>query len=87
MCRIWNTHKDRIVIEGNIAKFSQNANLKAFLLSTGNKILVEASPYDKIWGIGIDENHPDACTPSHWHGKNHLGFALMAARDAIRAME
>ncbi|MBO7462860.1 MAG: DUF1768 domain-containing protein, partial [Bacteroidales bacterium] len=58
-----------------------------FLLSTGNKILVEASPYDKIWGIGIDENHPDAYTPSRWLGENHLGFALMSARDAIRAME
>ena len=84
---IWNAHKDRIVVEGNIAKFSQNADLKSFLLSTGNKILVEASPYDKIWGIGIDENHPDAYTPSRWLGENHLGFALMSARDAIRAME
>ena len=84
---IWNIHKDRIVIEGNIAKFSQNADLKEFLLSTANKILVEASPYDKIWGIGIDENHPDAYTPPRWQGENHLGFALMTARDVIRAWE
>ncbi len=84
---IWNAHKDRIVVEGNIAKFSQNEDLKAYLLSTGNKILVEASPYDKIWGIGIDEDHPDAINPARWPGENHLGFALMVARDMIRGME
>ena len=84
---VWNAHKDRIVIEGNIAKFSQNADLKAFLLSTGDKILVEASPYDKIWGIGIDEDNPDSINPSRWQGENHLGFALMAVRDVMRTWE
>lgn len=83
---VWNAHKDRIVVEGNVAKFSQNPDLKDFLLSTGDKILVEASPYDKIWGIGLDEDNPDAIRPARWLGENHLGFALMTVRDMIRAM-
>ena len=52
---LWDTHKYEIVVEGNKAKFSQNPDLKEFLLSTGDAIIVEASPYDKIWGIGMDK--------------------------------
>ena len=53
---IWDKNKFEIVVNGNIAKFSQNEDLKQFLLNTKDKILVEASPHDKIWGIGMDEN-------------------------------
>ena len=81
---VWNAHKDRIVIEGNIAKFSQNPELKDFLLSTGDKILVEASPLDTIWGIGLDEEDDRAIDPAQWLGENHLGFALMTVRDMLR---
>ena len=51
-----NEHRSSIVIAGNVAKFSQNKRLAEFLLSTKQKILVEASPVDKIWGIGLAEN-------------------------------
>jgi ribA/ribD-fused uncharacterized protein len=81
---VWNLHKDRIVVEGNYAKFSQNPALKNFLLSTGNKILVEASPYDKIWGIGLEESDDRVLDPAQWQGENHLGFALMTVRDMLR---
>jgi ribA/ribD-fused uncharacterized protein len=81
---IWNLHKDRIVIEGNYAKFSQNPALKDFLLSTGDKILVEASPLDKIWGIGLEESDDRVLDPAQWLGENHLGFALMTVRDMLR---
>lgn len=81
---IWNLHKDRIVVEGNYAKFSQNPALKNFLLSTGNKILVEASPLDKIWGIGLEESDDRVLDPAQWLGENHLGFALMTVRDMLR---
>ncbi|MBO7596082.1 MAG: NADAR family protein [Bacteroidales bacterium] len=81
---VWNLHKDRIVIEGNYAKFSQNPALKNFLLSTGNKILAEASPYDKIWGIGLEESDDRVLDPAQWQGENHLGFALMKVRDMLR---
>lgn len=50
---LWNEHKYQIVVEGNLAKFSQNKELGNFLAQTGSRILVEASPYDKIWGIGM----------------------------------
>lgn len=78
--------KYEIVKSGNLAKFSQDENLKEFLLSTGDKIIVEASPYDSIWGIGMgvkDENIED---PTAWKGENLLGFALMEVRDLLNAM-
>lgn len=81
---VWDTHKKEIVIKGNLAKFGQNEALKAFLLSTQGKILVEASPYDTIWGIGMAENEPDIENPYAWRGENNLGFALMEVRDALR---
>ena len=60
---IWDKKKFEAVIKGNIAKFSQNEKLKEFLLNTQEKILVEASPYDKIWGIGMDENDKEIIRP------------------------
>ena len=60
---IWDKNKFEIVVKGNTAKFSQNEELKKFLLNTNDKILVEASPHDKIWGIGMDENHKETVIP------------------------
>lgn len=74
-----------IVTQGNIEKFTQNAALGAFLLGTGHQVLVEASPVDPIWGIGLAATDPAAQDPRAWRGLNLLGFALMAARDALRA--
>lgn len=80
----WDPIKESVVIHGNILKFNYNEVLKKKLLATGNKILVEASPYDKIWGIGIGEHHLDATNPNHWRGQNLLGKCLMDAREIIR---
>jgi ribA/ribD-fused uncharacterized protein len=80
----WKEHCFDIVVRGNVAKFSQNEKLRDFLLSTGNKILVEASPKDNVWGIGLDEESPDAVNPKRWPGTNLLGFALMEVRDKIK---
>ena len=80
---VWDAYKKDIVVRGNLAKFGQNEALKAFLLSTKGKILVEASPYDTIWGIGMSENEPDIENPHAWRGENNLGFALMEVRDAL----
>ncbi|MTH46620.1 NADAR family protein [Intestinirhabdus alba] len=79
----WRAHRFELVCEGNIYKFSQHPALKAFLLSTAPRVPVEASPVDKIWGIGLAKHHPDAGTPSRWRGENLLGFALMAVRDRL----
>ena len=81
---VWNQEACSLVIAGNVAKFSQNPELESFLLNTGNMILVEASPYDKIWGIGMSKDDPDVRNPHCWKGTNWLGFCLMAARDCIR---
>lgn len=81
----WNAHKFDIVVQGSYLKFSQDEALKEFLLSTGNRVLVEASPVDRIWGIGLEENKPEANNPFQWRGENRLGFALMVARERLRA--
>lgn len=76
----WREHRFEIVTTGNVAKFSQNEKLKTFLLNTGNRVLVEASPRDRIWGIGMGKSNPDVQNPAKWRGLNLLGFALMEAR-------
>ena len=82
--KIWNEIKYSIVINGNYNKFMQNENLKTFLLSTQDKILVEASPYDNVWGIQMSEDDEDINNPELWRGENLLGFALMEVRNEIR---
>lgn len=84
---VWNQNKIQIVSKGNMEKFLQNDALRHFLLSTGNKVLVEASPTDRIWGIGLGKNNPDALDPTKWRGKNLLGFVLTNTRDAIALRE
>lgn len=79
----WNDAKFDIVVRGNKAKFSQNPNMLAFLLGTGNDTLAEASPYDKIWGIGLSEASADALDPATWKGQNLLGKALMKVRSEL----
>ena len=81
----WVAHRFAIVVAGNYAKFSQNEALTAFLLSTGDKVLVEASPVDQIWGIGLARDGPHAAHPDKWNGLNLLGFALMEVRDMLRS--
>lgn len=82
----WNLHKYEFVLNANLAKFSQNRLLKEFLLSTDSKILVEASPYDCIWGIGLGATDENATNPAFWRGQNLLGIALMQVRDILKNM-
>lgn len=81
----WDRSKFDIVVDGNMLKFSQDAAMKEFLLNTGNRVLVEASPVDRIWGIGLAVDHEHAENPSHWRGENLLGFALMKVRNQLVA--
>ena len=79
----WQAHCYDIVVKGNMAKFTQSPHKGEILLSTGNKIIAEASPYDTIWGIGLAADDPRALRPGEWPGSNLLGFALMEVRDIL----
>jgi ribA/ribD-fused uncharacterized protein len=80
---IWETNRFDIVVKGNFEKFSQHADLATFLISTYKRVLVEASPVDHIWGIGLDQNNANAKNPYAWNGTNLLGYALMEVRDIL----
>jgi ribA/ribD-fused uncharacterized protein len=79
----WDKNCLAIVYEGNLAKFSQNEDLKAALLLTGDRIMVEASPLDNIWGIGLDENAEGIEDPSFWLGLNLLGQAITLVKGQL----
>ncbi len=77
---VWQHECFDIVVRGNLAKFSQNPEMGAFLKSTHHRIIVEASPVDRVWGIGMARDHEHIEDPNKWRGRNLLGFALMAVR-------
>lgn len=79
----WNEVALDVVTKGNFAKFSQNPQMKKWLLETQDKILVEASPYDKIWGVGLREDDPRILDRDQWEGTNWLGEALSNVRDML----
>jgi ribA/ribD-fused uncharacterized protein len=80
---IWERERFRIVVEGSVHKFASDAGLRAFLLGTGDRVLVEASPVDRVWGIGLAADDEAASDPQRWKGPNLLGFALMEARERL----
>lgn len=82
---VWKRNREAIVMAGNRAKFTQNPELREVLLSTKGTTLVEASPYDKIWGIGLGANDPRALDPAQWKGLNLLGQILTRLRDELAA--
>ena len=81
---LWDSKKQQIVFQGNFLKFSQDPAALKCLMATGNKILVEASPVDNIWGIGLDIRSPNCHNPAKWQGENLLGFILTAVRSQLR---
>lgn len=79
----WDSVKFEIVVTGCYNKFSQNDDLKKALIATGESVLVEASPYDRIWGIGLGPSDPRRLNPKNWSGQNLLGKALCEVREKI----
>ena len=77
---VWDRERVDIAITGNYAKFAQNPDMRRDLLSTGDRILAEASPFDNQWGIGLRADNPAALHPSTWRGKNLLGQVLQVVR-------
>jgi ribA/ribD-fused uncharacterized protein len=79
----WNEARYEIVKKGNHFKFEQNPEMKTFLGNTKNRVLVEASPVDPIWGIGLAKDSGKVNYPNQWRGLNLLGFALMEVREEL----
>jgi len=84
---VWDEHKYKIVFDGNVHKFTQNPGLFQYLKGTKGRYLIEANPYDSIWGIGISEECEGIDNPCLWKGQNLLGFVLMEVRDQLEEME
>ncbi|MFI8088775.1 NADAR family protein [Streptomyces sp. NPDC086080] len=82
---LWRRERFGIVVEGSVHKFAAHADLRRFLLNTGERVLVEASPVDRVWGTGLAADAEGAMDPRRWRGPNLLGFALMEARGRLRA--
>lgn len=78
--QIWVENRYKIVVIGNIHKFNQHTQFANYLINTNDRILVEASPLDKIWGIGLSKDAEQIDNPYFWNGQNLLGFALMEVR-------
>ena len=81
---VWKTARYEIVKAGNKAKFEQEPRLMRLLLSTGDTLLAEASPNDRIWGIGMDAQEAARTVPAEWCGQNLLGKILMELRTEFR---
>ncbi|MFD6079205.1 NADAR family protein [Streptomyces hydrogenans] len=82
---VWARERSAIVTAGSVHKFASDEGLRGFLLGTGGRVLVEASPLDRVWGIGLAAGDPGAHDPDRWRGLNLLGFALMEARERLRS--
>jgi ribA/ribD-fused uncharacterized protein len=83
---VWSDKRVEVMVDGLFEKFNQNPIPKEALLNTGDTIMVEASPVDRIWGIGLTEDDPRAIDQKQWRGQNLLGITLMKVRDAIRKL-
>ena len=84
---VWKGVCRGIVYAANLARFSQDAEMRRTLLATADKTIVEASPFDRIWGVGLSQDHPEATDPAQWRGTNWLGIALMQVRETLRAAD
>jgi ribA/ribD-fused uncharacterized protein len=81
----WNRLCRGVVYTASLAKFSQNETLGTLLRETGDRTIVEASPKDRIWGIGLGADDPRSLDESRWRGTNWLGIALMQVRQTLRS--
>lgn len=80
---VWKAHRLEVAVAGNIAKFSAHPELADYLAQTGHKVLADASPIDRVWGIGLAADDPSAKDPQLWPGLNIMGFSLMEARSQL----
>lgn len=81
----WEREREGIVLAGNRAKFTQDPALLEQLLATAGTTLVEASPFDRIWGVGLAASNPLIHDRRKWRGQNLLGQVLTRLRDELLA--
>lgn len=84
--KIWDANKYNIVLNACMLKFTQHTKHLVTLLDSGDRLFVEASPNDKIWGIGMREDDPGVDDPANWKGENLLGQAITETRTYIREL-
>lgn len=82
--KIWSKYREEAMYKAIYLKFSQYPELKKKLLDTGNKILVEGTPFDPIWGVMIKWDDDRILDEKNWKGQNLLGKVLMRVRDDLR---
>lgn len=85
--KIWSEKRYQVMLDVCLAKFSQNSDQRETLLNTGDRILVEGSPYDKIWGVGIHWAEESILDENNWKGQNLLGKVLMKVRDILKSQK
>lgn len=82
---VWNGRRQIIVFRGLMEKFGQNPELKAALLETGDALLAECEPKDRIWGIGMSIDDPRRLNPAEWDGQCLLGYTLIEVREQLKS--
>ncbi|CAG5125189.1 unnamed protein product [Candidula unifasciata] len=80
---VWNKAAETVVKIASKAKFDQNEEMRKQLFATYPKILAEASPRDRIWGIGLGASNPKTLNKANWRGQNKLGYILTEVRDEL----
>lgn len=85
--KLWSLRREYFMFQVNMMKYTQNPLLADELLATQNKVLVEASPYDTIWGIGLHYEDNLVLDEANWRGNNLLGKTLMKVRDRLREIK
>lgn len=81
---LWSEHCVDIMVPALVSKFTSTPRLQQLILSSGDATMVEASPYDQIWGVGLGVNDRRILDEAQWRGKNLLGICLMKARNEIK---
>lgn len=82
--KLWSEVRYQIMVKACVMKFNASQNMFDFIVNTGDKVLVEASPFDRIWGVGLTQDNDDILFEHRWKGENLLGKALMEVRDFIQ---
>ncbi|MBB5936033.1 NADAR family protein [Streptomyces zagrosensis] len=80
---VWHERRFELAVRGSVAEFEQHPALRDYLLGAGTRVLVETSPVDRVWGIGLAAAGDRTVAPEQWQGLNLLGFALMEARHRL----